>query len=121
MADQVATFQAWLSGALDLPCFAEGDVPAGQALPYATHRMQVGSFGDQGSVEVDVWCEPGRAAQADGYCSRLRSTIGHGGEIVSCDGGALWLRRGTPFAQPVPDTRAERRYVNVDIDYLTSD
>lgn len=121
MADQVAAFQAWLSGALGVPCYVEGDVPAGQELPYATHRMQTGEFGDSGSVEVDVWCQQGRAADADALCSRLRVAIGHGGEVVPCDGGAMWLRRGLPFSQPVPDERAERRYLNVDIDYLTSD
>lgn len=121
MSDQVSAFQSWLTQATALPCFVEGDVPAGQAMPYVTHRMQIGAFGDQGSIEVDVWCPPGAAAKADGYALSLRAALGMRGDIVECDGGAVWLTRGTPFAQPVPDDRAERRYCNIDIDYLTSD
>lgn len=121
MADQVAAFQAWLSDATGLPCFCEGDVPPEQALPYVTHRFPTGGFGEQNSAEVDVWCEGGRAEEADGFCGRLRAALGYGGAMVRCNGGALLLRRGTPFSQPLPDERAERRYVNVDIEYLTSD
>lgn len=121
MSDQVSAIGSWLSGALGLPCHTEGDVPETQALPYATHRIPVGSFGDTSSCEVDVWCRQGHAAEADGYAERLRDALGPGGAMVRCDGGAVLLRRGTPFSQPLPDDRAERRYINVDIDYLTSD
>lgn len=121
MADQVAAVHGWLSRALGLACFVEGDVPEGERMPYATHRIPTGTFGDVSSVEVDVWCERGHAEEADAHALRLREALGLGGAIVPCDGGAVLLRRGTPFSQPVPDGRAERRYVNVDIEWLTSD
>lgn len=121
MADQVAAVHGWLSEALGLPCFVEGDVPTGQLMPYATHRIPTGSWGDSNSVEVDVWCEHGHAEEADGYCAALREALTLGGVMVPCDGGAVLLTRGTPFSQPMPDERAERRYVNVDIEYMTSD
>lgn len=121
MPSQTAAVHAWLEKALGIKCHTEGDVPTDARVPYATHRIPTGTWGATSSMEVDVWCEHGHTAEAAGYAGRLRTALGMGGAIVPCDGGAVVLRRGTPFAQPVADDRAERMYVNVDIEYLTAD
>lgn len=120
MPSQTQAIHAWLKNALQLPCYVEGDVPTTAKAPYATHRIPAGTFGGVGSIEVDIWHTKGRAAAADALCERLYKTLGYGGQMVPCEGGAVLLRRGMPFSQPVSDTKAERRYINVDVEYLTN-
>lgn len=46
----------------------------------------------------------------------LAEAIGLGGKLIPCDGGAIWLRRGSPWCQNIADESDEnikRRYVNV--------
>ena len=119
MPSQTKAVHDWLAAALRLPCYVEGDVPTTAKVPYATHRIPTGAFGDIGSIEVDIWHTKGHAAEAGALCMRLYRALGLGGQMVTCDGGAVLLRRGTPFSQPVATDSAERRYVNVDIEYLT--
>lgn len=119
MPSQTKAVHDWLAAALRLPCYVEGDAPTTAKAPYVTHRIPTSSFGDVNSIEVDVWHTKGHAAEADALCKRLYRALGYGGQMVICDGGAVVLRRGTPFSQPVADDKAEHRYINVDIEYLT--
>ena len=52
----------------------------------------------------------------------IGAAIGLGGKIIPFDGGKLWIKRGTPFAQRMSDENEQIRriYLNVEVEYFTS-
>lgn len=49
-------------------------------------------------------------------------TLGISGKLPPCDGGYIWLKRGTPWCQPMidqADSNIKRRYINITAEYLT--
>lgn len=45
--------------------------------------------------------------------------IGRGGVIVKYDGGAMWIKKGTPWAQRLADSEDIKRIVlNIEIEFL---
>lgn len=52
----------------------------------------------------------------------LSEAIGMGGKLVPCSGGAIWLKRGSPWCQNLrddADPQIKRRYINLTVEYLT--
>ena len=48
--------------------------------------------------------------------------IGRGGRMIAYDGGAIWLRMGTPWAQRMgepKDDMVRRIYINLQAEFLT--
>ena len=66
-----------------------------------------------------------------GYCTKgeakaeeIGAYIGRGGIVLSCDGGGIWINRGTPFAQSMRDDNDDlirRKIINIRAEYLTAD
>ena len=54
----------------------------------------------------------------------ISQKISRGGKIISCDGGAIWLKRGQPFAQNMgdeSDNLIKRKYLNIAVEFMTAD
>lgn len=52
----------------------------------------------------------------------IESYIGRTGVFVPCDGGALWIHRGNPFAQRIKDNEDEtvrKILLNIIVEYIT--
>jgi hypothetical protein len=44
--------------------------------------------------------------------------------MLPCDGGAVWIKRGSPFAQRIKNTSDDmikRRYINLSAEFFTED
>ena len=72
------------------------------------------------SMPVNVWYHTESEAQPNAKVREIGDAIGIGGVTVSCDGGMLWIKRGSPWSQALDDENKsiKRRYLNVDIEYL---
>lgn len=116
---KAGAFTAWLSDFCDT--FAAGNVPQGIKGPYLTYEWAEGSFVDgEVSVLVDLWAKTESEAVPNAIVSEMGHALGLGGVMLHCDGGALWVKRGTPFAQSVASEGPfKRRYINLDIEFLT--
>lgn len=71
---------------------------------------------------VNVWCYTDSEAEPNELVRRIGNAIGFGGKLLPFDGGALWIKRGSPWAQTVSDegdNAVKRRYLNVDVEFLT--
>ena len=71
-------------------------VPEDAVFPYLTYELV-----------VDAW---------DG------GEVGPGGKLLPCDGGYVWLKRGSPWCQSLRDEASDsikRRYLNVTAEFLT--
>ena len=107
----------------DIPAYAATSVPDEATFPYITYDLVLGEW-DRGEVNmpVNVWYRGESEAQPNAKVREMSQRIGMGGVCVQCDGGMLWIKRGSPWAQAVTvegeDEAVKRRYVNVNIEYL---
>ena len=98
-----------------VPSKANGD-SEDAALPYLTYTNPDAGFGEEVSLTVNLWFPPNVGEAVPNAAARaLYEKLGDGGAIVHYDGGAFWLKRGTPFSQPVPldSSNIKRRYINI--------
>lgn len=124
MAPEAAIY-GFLNG-FSIPAYASASVPDQAQFPYITYDLVLGEWG-QGEVNmpVNVWYRTESEAQPNAKVREIGERIGMGGVLLHCDGGVLWVKKGSPWAQAVTvegeDEKVKRRYVNINIEYLTSD
>ena len=52
----------------------------------------------------------------------LSDAIGYGGKILPCEGGYIWIKRGSPFSLSQSDAdnnNVKLRSINVTVEFLT--
>lgn len=117
-----AALYRFLSG-FGIPAYASTATPSGADFPYLTYTLVTGDW-DSGEVAVqaDVWYRTESEALPNSKVREISRAIGRGGTTVPCDGGMLWIKRGSPWAQSVlvggEDDKIKRRYLNLSIEYL---
>lgn len=118
-----AAIYTFLSG-FSIPAYAASSVPDQAQFPYITYDLVLGEW-EQGEVNVpvNVWYRTESEALPNAKVREISQAIGMGGVTLPCDGGMLWLKKGSPWAQAVTidgeDEKVKRRYVNINIEYLT--
>lgn len=118
----------FLSG-FGIPAYAATSVPAQDSpewrgFPYITYDLVVGEWmRGEVNMPVNVWYRTESEAEPNAKVREIAERIGLGGVTVPCDGGMLWLKKGSPWAQAMTvegeDEKVKRRYVNINIEYLT--
>ena len=118
-----AAIYTFLSG-FSIPAYASSSVPDQAQFPYLTYDLVLGEW-EQGEVNmpVNVWYRTESEAAPNAKVREISNAIGMGGVTLPCDGGMLWVKKGSPWAQAVTvegeDEKVKRRYVNINIEYLT--
>ena len=119
---KTAALQQFFSG-FGLTAYTSAAVPDDVIFPYLTYEPTVGAWGDgENNILVNLWFYTSSEAIPNAKVQEISDFIGLGGVQVPCDGGALWIKRGNPFAQGIKDDAApdvKRRLINVDVEYLT--
>ena len=103
---------AWFSQFLT--AYPASSVPDDAIFPWLTYELITGAW-DSGEIglTVNLWY----------YTQEISDAIGFGGVFVPCDGGAIWIKRGTPWCQNIADDSdkyIKRRYLNVTVEYITA-
>lgn len=106
-----------------LPSYAASAVPNDVEFPHLTYEP-ITSAWEEGEVgiTVNLWYYTTSEAAPNAKARELSAAIGMGGVQVLCDGGAIWLKRGSPWCQSLKDdadSTIKRRYLNVTAEYLT--
>ena len=119
-----AAINRFLNG-FGIPAYASSAVPEDASFPYMTYDLVIGEWmGGEVNMPVDVWYRTESEAQPNTKVREMFTAIGLGGVTIPCDGGMLWVKRGSPWAQAVTvegeDEMVKRRYVNINIEYLIS-
>lgn len=110
-----------------LIAFEENAVPTGEdapEFPYLTYSVATDSFGGDVPLTVNLWYRSTSWKDANAKAEEISAAIGRGGKMIACDGGAIWLRRGSPFAQSMGDENDDlikRKYINITAEFLTAD
>ena len=115
-----AFFSAAIPGVTAYPA---SSVPEDADLPYLTYETASGAFGEgEYAIGVNLWFQTESEAIPNGAAQTLSAHIGYGGKTIPCDGGYIWIKRGSPFmrAIPEPNYRLKRRFINLTAEDLTA-
>ena len=117
-----AIYQFWNS--FGLTAYEENTVPIDAAFPYITYQLLTDSFEREIPLTASLWYRSESWTGINAKTEEISQTISRGGKIISCDGGAIWLKRGQPFAQNMGDESDDlikRKYINITAEFMTAD
>lgn len=104
--------------------YTAASVPEDAVLPYLTYTPIFDAWGGEPvSLTVNLWFYTTSEATPNAKAQELSDVLGIGGKILRCDGGYIWLKRGSPWCQSLSDEtdrNIKRRYLNVTAEYLTA-
>lgn len=106
-----------------MTAYAEAAVPEDAVFPFLTYELITGAYNQRTTITVNLWFYTSSEAEPNAKAAEISAAIGMGGITIPCDGGALWIKRGTPWCQSLRDetnNNIKRRYLLLDIDYLTT-
>lgn len=121
MRTKEAALQAFFSS-LGIPAYPASSVQDKHEDRYLTYDLRTGAF-DTGevSITVNLWFYTTSEEEPNAMARKLSETIGNGGKTLWCDGGFIWLKRGSPWCQNLSDGTYKRRYINMTAEFLTAD
>ena len=122
MTKAAAIYQFW-SG-FGLTAYEENTVPDDATFPYITYQLVTDSFDREIPLSASLWYRSESWTAINAKTEEISQKISRGGKIISCDGGAIWLKRGQPFAQNMGDESDDlikRKYINITAEFMTAD
>ena len=122
MTKAAAIYQFW-SG-FGLTAYEENTVPTDAEFPYITYQLVTDSFDRESPVTASLWYRSESWTAINAKAEEVSQQISRGGKIITCDGGAIWLKRGQPFAQNMRDESDDlikRKYLNITAEFMTAD
>ena len=122
MTKAAAIYQFWSS--FNLTVYEENTVPTDATFPYITYQLVTDSFDREIPLTASLWYRSESWTAINAKTEEISQKISRGGKIISCDGGAIWLKRGKPFAQNMGDESDDlikRKYINITAEFMTAD
>ena len=122
MTKAAAIYQFWNS--FGLTAYEENAVPDDAAFPYITYQLVTDSFDREIPLTASLWYRGESWTAINAKTEEISQKISRGGKVISCDGGAIWLKRGQPFAQNMgdeSDNLIKRKYLNITAEFITAD
>ena len=122
MTKAAAIYQFWNS--FGLTAYEENSVPDDAAFPYITYQLVTDRFDREIPLTASLWYRGESWTAINAKTEEISQEISRGGKIISCDGGAIWLKRGQPFAQNMGDESDDlikRKYINITAEFMTAD
>ena len=111
-----------------IEAYEETLVPTGDEapkFPYLTYQLITDSFDNEVIIPVSLWYRSEASLLAiNTKTEEISQRIGRGGVFLDCDGGKIWIKRGSPFAQTMSDPEdntIRRKYINITAEFLTAD
>ena len=122
MTKAAAIYQFW--SCFGLTAYEENSVPDDATFPYITYQLVTDGFDREVPIAASLWYRSESWTAINAKTEEISQTIGLGGKIISCDGGAIWMKRGQPFAQNMGDESDDlikRKYLNITAEFITAD
>lgn len=119
-----ALYQFW--SAFGVPAYEENSVPTGDdapKFPYITYSTAKADFGKEVPLSGNIWTRSTSWQQAIDFETQVYNAISYGGKTIKIDNGAIWLKRGEPFSQPMgddSDNMIKRKYINLTVEFATN-
>ena len=122
MTKAAAIYKFW--NGFGLTAYEENTVPTDSDFPYITYQLATDSFDREIPLTASLWYRSESWTGINAKTEEISQKISRGGKIISCDGGAIWLKRGQPFAQNMgdeSDNLIKRKYLNIAAEFMTAD
>lgn len=109
-----------------IPAYDENTVPTGDdapAFPYITYDAVVSELGTPVAMSASLWYYGTSWSQITAKLEDISFSIGRGGRLLPIDEGAVWIKKGSPFAQRMNDSNdmIRRILINISAEYLTAE
>lgn len=123
---KAAAIQAFYSS-FGLEAFEENALLARKDMPefpYISYEFSTDSFDYEIPLTLNLWYRSEKWVDINAKTEEISKAISRGGKIIPCDGGAIWIKRGSPFARSMgdeSDNLIKRKVINVIVEYLTAD
>lgn len=103
------------------PAYDQATVPEDATYPRITYEVITDNFNVQNVLTASIWDRSTSWVGCSNVLHEIESKLGRGGQTLHCDGGAVWIYRGMPFAQRMTDTddSIRRIVINVEVEFLT--
>lgn len=120
-----AALQLFFEG-FECPVYEQSTVPDEKEIdeyPYITYEAGTDSFGGEVALTFSIWDKGTSWLMANALAEEISAVIGRGGRLIECDDGAMWIKRGSPFAQHLTDEddMIRRIVCNITIEYFMED
>ena len=122
MTKAAAIYQFWSS--FGLTAYEENTVPTDAIFPYITYQLVTDNFDREIPLTASLWYRSESWTAINAKTDEISQKISRGGKIIPYDGGAIWLKRGQPFAQSMgdeSDNLIKRKYLNITAEFMTAD
>ena len=122
MTKAAAIYQFW--NGFGLTAYEENTVPDDATFPYIAYQLVTDSFDREIPLTASLWYRSESWTAINAKAEEISQKIGRGGKIISCDDGAIWLKRGQPFSQNMRDESDDlikRKYLNITAEFMTAD
>ena len=88
---------------------------------YLTYAVVISIFDRPSISSISLWYKDTSWAAISQKAQQISDALGEGGSLVAYDGGALWIKRGQPYAQRMSDEddTIRRIYINVEYEFLS--
>lgn len=102
-----------------IPAYASSATPAQAVMPYITYDLVIGDFYYEVAMNANVWYKTDSEAEPNKKIREIESEL-KGGKLLTYDGGAVWVKKGSPWCTSVKDedNTVKRRYLNFDLEYI---
>lgn len=104
-----------------IPAYESTNVPNDADFPRLTYDVATSSLDGQIALSASLWYYSTSWRSVTLKADEIGDEIGWGGHMEPYDGGAIWIVRGTPFAQRMDDPEAfvKRIVLNVIAEFLS--
>lgn len=120
MTPTQALYNFW-SG-FGIPAFPSHSVPEEQSYPYLTYEISLAQYGDPPvNIAVQLWYHTDSEAVPNEKVMEISARIGRGGIMIPCDGGGIWMTKGSPFCLHINDPEdriVKLRQLNINLAYV---
>lgn len=76
--------------------------------PYITYQAMASPFDDNGGVTASIWDRSTSWLTADTLADAIETRLKDGGQVISYEGGVIWITADSPFAQNMGDPDDDR-------------
>lgn len=120
--DKAQALHAFWSG-FGIPAYDENSVPDDAVMPYITYTVATDSLDNPVPLTASIWYDSTAWDTISQKAEKVAESVGKRGHLsIPVEGGYLYMTKGTPFIQRMPDTSdtVKRIYINIMVEFLTA-
>jgi hypothetical protein len=89
---------------------------------YITYSVVTAALDEPVPIHANLWMRDTSWEEITQKANAISEAIGIGGVVIPFDSGYLWICRGTPFSQRLPesDDTIRKIYLNLMVEYLSA-